>query len=217
MKKIFMLFVLVLMFTLLVAAPASAQRGKVNINGEVTAVDTDTLTVLSNKGETFIVTVPEGFDTSTIQVGDRVLVKAVAGENDSWLAQSIKQIGPGSDDDADDDPAEGDKYNSAYCAEGKQEKPHPFAAKMAERYGVEEEWVMEYFCAGHGMGAIMLALRTSDIEGLDIDPDTLLAEREDGKGWGQIWQAYGLIGKEKDAHSPPGLLKKPEHAGPKFK
>jgi hypothetical protein len=205
----------VLMLALLAVGPASAQKGKVNINGEVTAVDTDTLTILSKKGETFVVTVPDGFDTSSVHVGDSVLVKAVAGEGDSWIAQSIKQIGPGSVDDAEDDPVEGGKYNSAFCADGKQEKPHPFAAKMAERYGVDEEWVMEYFCAGHGMGAIMLALKTSEIEGVDVDPDTLLTERENGNGWGQIWQNHGLIGKEKDAHSPPGLLKKPDHAGPK--
>jgi len=220
MRKSIFISMLVLMFTLLAAGPASAQKGKVNINGEVTAVDTNTLTILSKKGETFVVTVPEGFDTSSIQVGDLVLVKAVAGEDSTWIAQSIKQIGPGNaddDDDADDDPVEGGKYNSAFCADGKQEKPHPFAAKMAERYGVDEEWVMEYFCAGHGMGAIMLALKTSELDGVDIDPDTLLAERENGNGWGQIWQAHGVIGKEKDAHSPPGWLKRPDHAGPKNK
>jgi hypothetical protein len=218
MKRTLVILMVVLMLALLAVGPVSAQKGKVNINGEVTAVDANTLTILSKKGETFIVTVPEGFDTSSIQVGDSVLVKAVAGEDDSWVAQSIKQIGPGNDDDdADDDPEEGGKYNSAFCADGKQEKPHPFATKMASRYGVDEEWVMEYFCAGHGMGVIMLALKTSEIDGIDIDPDTLLAERENGRGWGQIWQEYGLIGKEKNAHSPPGWLKRPDHAGPKNK
>jgi len=218
MKRILVISIVVLMLALSVAGPALAQKGKVNINGEVTAVDTDTLTVLSKKGETFVVTVPEGFITGSIRVGDSVLVKAVAGEGDSWIAQSIKQIGPGGvDDDNDDDPAEGGKYNGAYCADGKQEKPHPFATKMAERYGVDEAWVMEYFCAGHGMGAIMLALKTSQMDGVDVDADTLLAERESGNGWGQIWQEYKLIGKEKEAHSPPGLLKKPDFAGPKDK
>ena len=214
MKKILVMFMVVLMLALLAAGTASAQKGKVNINGEVTAVGVDTLTILSKKGETFVVTVPDGFDISTMQVGDIVLVKAVAGENDSWMAESIKQIGPGSfDDDTDDDSAEVGKYNSAFCTDGKQDKPHPFATKMAERYGVDEGWVMEKFCAGHGMGAIMLALKTGEIDGVGVDPDTLLAERENGSGWGQIWQNYGLIGKEKDAHSPPGLLKKPDHAG----
>ena len=218
MKRIFVISMVVLMLALSAVGPALAQKGKVNINGEVTAVDTSTLTILSKKGETFVVTVPEGFDTSSIQVGDSVLVKAVTGEDGSWMAQSIKQLGPGSvDDGPDDDSAEGSKYNSAYCADGKQEKPHPFATKMAERYGVDEEWVMGHFCAGHGMGAIMLALKTSEMDGVDVDADTLLAEHELGNGWGQIWQEHGLIGKEREAHSPPGLLKKPDFAGPKDK
>lgn len=218
MKRFLIISMVVFTITLLAVGPAFAQKGKVNINGEVTAIDTNTLTILSNKGETFVVTVPEGFDTSSIQVGDSVLVKAVAGEDNSWMAQSIKQIGAGSSGgEGDDDSSEGGKYNSAYCADDKQEKPHPLAAKLAERYDVDEEWVMKYFCAGHGMGAIMLALKTSEIDGIGVAPDALLAEREDGNGWGLIWQAHGLIGKEKDAHSPPGWLKRPDHAGPKNK
>ncbi len=70
MRRMLVISMLVLMLTLLAAGPVSAQKGKVNINGEVTAVGTDTLTILSKKGETFVVTVPEGFDTSIFQVGD---------------------------------------------------------------------------------------------------------------------------------------------------
>lgn len=218
MKKILVISILVFTVALMAVGPASAQKGKVNINGQVTAIGAGTLTVQSKKGGTFVVTVPEGFDLSSIQVGDMVLIKAVAGDGGSWLAQSIKQIGPGSaGNDIGESQAEGSKYNSAYCAAGKQEKPHPLAAKMAQRYGVDEEWVMNYFCEGYGMGAIMLAIKTSEIEGNTINPDTLLAERANGKGWGQIWHEQGLIGKEKDGHSPPGLLKKPDNAGPKNK
>ena len=218
MKKFLVSTIMVLMVALLAIGPASAQKGKININGEVTAVGTDTLTIQSNQGETFVVTVPDGFDLNSIQVGDSVLVKAVAGDNGSWQAQTIKQIGRGSSgDDTDDDQPEGSKYNSAYCAEGKQEKPHPLAARLSQRYGVTEQWVMDYFCDGYGMGAIMLALKTSELNGVDADPETLLAERANGNGWGQIWQGLGLNGSEKEGHSPPGLLKKPDHAGPKNK
>lgn len=218
MKKIIVISILVLTVALMAVGPASAQKGKVTINGQVTAIGDGTLTVQSKKGETFVVTVPEGFDLGPIHVGDSVLIKAITGEDGSWLAQSIKQIGPGNaEDDAGENQAEGSKYNSAYCADGKQEKPHPLAAKLAQRYGVDEEWVMSYFCEGYGMGAIMLAIKTSEIEGNAIDPDTFLAERASGKGWGQIWQEQGLIGKDRDGHSPPGLLKKPDNAGPKNK
>lgn len=218
MKRFFLTTVLVFLLSLLVVGTASAQKGKVNIKGEVTAVGAGTLTILSNKGETFIVTVPVTLKMSTIKVGDSVLIKAIAGDGGSWLAQSIKQVGNGTNDDGDkdddevedEDKAEGSKDNSAYCADGKQEKPHPLAAKMAERYGVTEDWVMGHFCSGYGMGAIMLALRTSQIEGLGANPDALLAGRANGIGWGNLWKDLGLIGNEKNGQSPPGLLKKPD-------
>ena len=68
-----------------------------------------------------------------------------------------------------------------------------------------EDWVMETFCDGYGMGAIMLVLKTRDLVG--ADHGELLAVRALGKGWGRIWKDLGLIGSEKDGHSPPGLLK----------
>jgi len=215
MKRILISSFVIFLIAMLVTGPVSAQKGKVNINGEVTAIDGNTLTIRSHKGEIFTVTAPDGFDLSSIQVGDSVLVKAVTGDGGAWLAQSIKQIGPGSGGDelGDGDRAEGKKLNSAFCTDGKQTKPHPLAAKLAQRYGVTESWVMEHFCAGYGMGAIMLALKTSELNGTDAD--TLLAERANGQGWGQIWQGLGLIGNQREGHSPPGLLKKPDHSFPK--
>ena len=211
MKKIWIAMILALMLSFLLIGSASAKKGKVNIKGEVTAIGAGTLTILSNKGETFVVTVPAGFDLSSIQVGDSVLVKAEAGTGGAWLAQSIKKVGNGNggNDDDDDEQAEGSKLHGSYCADGKQTKSHPLAARLAERYGVTENWVMGYFCDGYGMGAIMLALKTSQMEGVTLDADALLASRADGKGWGQIWKDLGLIGSEREGHSPPGLLKKP--------
>jgi hypothetical protein len=221
MKRIFFTTVLILMVSLLVAGPVSAQKGKVNINGEVTEKSVTTLTILSNKGETIVVTVPDGFDTSSIEVGASVLVKAVPKDGGGWQAQSIKQVGSANgnengneatpdenevETENNDDQAEGSKDNSAYCADSKQDKPHPLAAKMAERYGVTQDFVMGYFCDGYGMGAIMLALKTNQLNG--TSPDALLAERANGVGWGNIWKNLKLIGNEKNGFSPPGLLKK---------
>jgi hypothetical protein len=221
MKKIFLTIILVLTLSLLLIGSASAKNDKINIKGEVTKIGAGTITVLSNKGETYEVTLPEDFDPDSIQVGDSVLVKGRINEDGSVTAESIKLVGKGNDKDdgdEDEDQAEGGKGDSAYCADSKQEKPHPFAAKIAERYGVDEEWVMGYFCDGYGMGAIMLALKTSQLDGVLVDADTLLAERANGLGWGRIWQEQGLIGREKEGHSPPGLLKKPDdHPGKKKK
>jgi hypothetical protein len=77
---------------------------------------------------------------------------------------------------------------------------------------------MGYFCEGYGMGGIMLALKTRDLlDGSDPDLGELLERRAQGEGWGQIWKGLKLIGSEKEGHSPPGLLNRPDQAGPKDK
>ncbi len=215
MKKKLIPIILALLVSLLVVGSASAKKNKLNIKGEVTAVSSTSLTVNSNKGE-FIIGIPAGVDVSGIEVGDDVLVKAVGSDDGSWVAESVKVVGQGGDDEMEDkekknkDQPEGKKDNSAFCAEDKQEKNHPLAAKLADRYDVEEEWVMEKICDGYSVGAIMLALKTSQLEGVEASPDELLANRAEGEGWGQIWKRMKLIGAEKNGNSPPGLLKKPK-------
>jgi len=217
MKKTFVATTLVLLIALLAVGPVYAQKNKINIKGEVTAINDGTLTVTSNKGETYTLTIPDAMDVSAVQVGDSVLVKATAGEGGNWIAESIKLVGNGDDksDNNEEQNTEGFKDNSAFCADGKQLKPHPLAPKLAERYGVTQDWVMERFCEGYSIGAIMLAIKTSQVEGMTASPDDLLADRAAGQGWGLIWKDLGLIGSEKNGQSPPGLLKKAEHAKPK--
>jgi hypothetical protein len=213
MRKALIATILVLMVASLATESTFAQKDKLNIKGQVTDIDGGALTIESNKGETFVIAIPEGLDISDIQLGDSVLVKATAAEDGSWVAVSIKKVGPRSDGDEVEKP-EGFRVNSAFCAEGKQDKPHPLAPKIAQRYYVSEEWVMEKFCEGYSIGAIMLAIKTSQIESVTATPDGLLADRSAGTGWGLIWKELDLIGSEKNGHSPPGLLKKPDHAGP---
>jgi len=216
MKKILFTTFLTLMIAMLTVGSASAQNGKVNIKGNIVSIGAGTLTVQSNKGETFVVTVPAGFDMSTVQVGSSVLIKGRTAPNGSIEADSIKLVGKDSNDNENGKP-EGSKDNSAFCADGKQVKPHPLAAKIAERYGVTQDWVMGHFCEGYSIGAIMLAIRTSQMDGMTASPDDLLTERATGNGWGLIWKDLGLIGSEKNGQSPPGLLHKPDQAGPKNK
>ncbi len=219
MKRLILTTIVILILSLMVAGPASAKNDKLNLKGEVIEVGTGTITVLSNKGITYEIALPDGFNLD-IQVGDSVLVKGGISEDGSVMAESIKLLGKGNDNgdgDEDEDQADAGKANSAYCASDKQGKPHPIATRMAERYGVTEEWVMEYFCDGYGMGQIMLALKTGEIDGVESDPESLLTERANGVGWGNIWKGLRLIGSEREGYSPPGLLKKPEHAGPKNK
>lgn len=202
MKKI-LFAVLAALIALLLAAPALAAPGNKVIKGEVTALGAATFTVLTNKGETIEIIPPAGFDLTMLKVGDAVLVKGRLQADGKLAAEWVKL--PGMSADTDMDKPEGAKDTSAYCS-GAQTTPHPAAAKLAEKYGVTTEWIMGYFCQGMGMGQIMLALRTAQVTG--GDPAALLAEREGGKGWGEIWQESKLIGSEKSIQTPPGWLKK---------
>jgi len=218
MKTKLTISILVILVALLAAVPALAIPDKGAVKGKVTAVDPGggTVTIETKKGEFVTVVIPQEFDITLVEVDDWVLVKGVTGQDKSIEAEWLKQIGKGQDKDDDDDKAEGSKENSAFCSDGKQDKPHPLADKIEERFDVPEEgWVMDYFCAGYGMGAIMLALKTSELDG--ADPGEFLEDRAQGQGWGQIWKDKGLIGSEKEGHSPPGLLNRPDHAGPKDK
>ena len=196
------------------AVPASAVPGKGAIKGEVVAVDTEqgVVTLETRKSEFVMVKLPPDVDAEAIEVGDWMLIKGTRDQDDVIVAEWFKPVGRGKDN-SNEDKAEGKKDNSAFCDPEKQEKFHPLAAKIGERYAVGEGWVMDNFCEGYGMGAIMLALKTSQLDGSDAGE--LLEMRAEGKGWGRIWLEKGLIGSEKEGFSPPGLLKRPEYAGPK--
>jgi hypothetical protein len=104
---------------------------------------------------------------------------------------------------------DGGKAASAYCS-GEKDKEHPFAAGIAETYDADLEEVMGYFCQGFGFGQIMLALQTGKMENVDASVADMLAARESGQGWGQIWKDMDLIGNKDHGKSPPGQLKKPD-------
>ncbi len=208
MKKLSFISIAVLLVAAFVVTPAFAKPSV--IKGEVQTINTgdNTITVLTQKGDTITVVAPTGFDLSTLVIGDQVVVKGTLQNDGSILADwIIKADVSGSETE---DTAEGSKaIDSAYCAAGKQTSPHPMATALAAKYGVTTEWVMGYFCDGYGMGAIMLALKTHELTGASADD--LLAQRAGGMGWGAIWQGLKLIGNERNVQTPPGLLNKPNH------
>jgi hypothetical protein len=212
MKKGIAIGLLVVLLASLVAVPALAKPGKATIKGQVVAVGfSGSLTIQTQRGEMVEVILPDGFNIESLVEGDWVLVKGFWSDG-KLEAEWIKKIGPFQREEDPETTGAG-KMNGAYCSEGKQVKPHPLAVRLEDMFGVTQEWVMGYFCNGQGMGAIMLALKMRDAH--EADAEVLLAERAGGKGWGQIWKEAGWIGSEKEANSPPGLLKKPEQAGPK--
>ena len=84
MKNKLTILILVILVALLAAVPALAIPGKGAVKGEVREVDPDagTLKIETKRGETVVVTVPDGFDFEAIKLGDWVLVKGKVGEGD---------------------------------------------------------------------------------------------------------------------------------------
>lgn len=208
MKKIYFVYLAVLLLTIMTISLASAQTRMGNVKGQVTAYDGDTgqITLLTWKGGEIVVQAPVDFDFNSIEEGSYLHVKGRFNEDGIILADWIKESKARGDDD------EGGKEKSAYCA-GRKDKPHPLAAGIEEIYGVSPEETMTYFCDGFGFGQIMLAYQTHEMGGPEVSD--LLANRKSGIGWGQMWKEHGFVGEPGEASSPPGHLKRPDHAGPK--
>jgi hypothetical protein len=179
------------------------------VKGIITIIDGSQITLETKKGGEVIFNLPDDFGPITLIVGDTVIAKCqmLGGE---LTAEWVKKVGKNSADN--EDKAEGRKDNSAYCNADKKQEPHPMAAALAVKYGVEPTWVMDNFCGGYSMGAIMLALKTGDLKDTEEDLEEyangILAQRAEGQGWGAIWKDLNMIGSERDAKTPPGLLKK---------
>jgi len=210
MKKTLLTLILMLIAAVLVVGPASAQNGMVYIKGEVISVGDGTLIVNSYKGETFVVTVPTDFDIASIAVGEIVLIKGSVEQSGLNLIVAIFLTRAAAGDN--DGLPEGSKDNSAYCASNVE--PHPLVAIMSDRYDVAEENVSQSFCDGYSIAAIMMALKTIEIDGVNLDWSDLLALLADGYSWGQIWEQIGLIDNQVEGHSPTGLLTAPEQIPP---
>jgi hypothetical protein len=207
MKKMIYVLILAVLLMSFAVLPVSAKSPVVK--GEVTAINGDAITVLTGSGQSVIIIPPAGFDLSSIVIGDAVIAKGKFQADGSLVADWVKKV---VSEPADEDTAEGGKAaNAAFCADGKKQAPHPMAVVLAEKYGVTTDWVMENYCKGYSIGAIMLALKTHQISGASADD--LLARRSGGEGWGAIWQEQHMIGNEKDANPHPGLLKKQTKPG----
>ena len=80
MKKSILTILLLLAIVIPSFNTASAQNDKINIKGEVKAINGDVLTVETKKGAIYDITIPADLELSGIEIGDSVLVKATAGE-----------------------------------------------------------------------------------------------------------------------------------------
>jgi hypothetical protein len=105
--------------------------------------------------------------------------------------------GDGVEEGDDDGPVEPAPGEAGACVGA---DPHPVGQRLADTYGIPYDTVMGWFCdSNYGMGEIMLALQTGMAAG------DLLAMRTELGGWGQVWQALGLIGSARK-----GTVESPE-------
>jgi hypothetical protein len=190
--------------------PVAAQDAgtEVQITGTVTAIDetAGSFTVEVEGGETYTVFPAEGFDFSTLAVGDSIEVEGTLNEDGTVAALTIQE------GEADPDQEQDDPSNGYFCRQSEDE--HPFGERLADRFETDYETLQEWFCDGFGWGQIMLALHTGELTG--DDPAALLEARRAGEGWGQIWQRLQLIGRPEHA-GPPNDEDgdgRPDHAGP---
>lgn len=86
----------------------------------------------------------------------------------------------------DSDDGEEDQEEGAEAGMCTGAQPHPTGYKLADRYGVPYEEIMEWFCQGFGFGEIELAYSLSQEKGIPVGE--IFQMKIDGKGWGEIKQ-----------------------------
>ncbi len=198
MKKLLIRMIIALIVSVLAVGPASAQAGTIYIKGEVVSVADGTLIVKFNQNE-FVVTVPQGIDIDSIDVGDTVLITGRSAGSGLIEADFLSKAAAGINDDL----PEGSKDNRAYCAADAE--PHPLVTSLAERYDVTQGDVSQFFCDGYSIEAIMMALLTSEIDGVVVEWSDMLALLADHYSWDQIWEITGIIDNDEDGQSYAGL------------
>ncbi len=217
MKKFLFSTVAFVLLTFILAfpAPVQAQSEGTTLSGIVLAIGAENgvLLLQTDAGQNVVVYAPPDFDWTTVTVGSTVTVSGTWNADGSFAAEAIQVAAPTEETppepsetptgepspEPSEEPSETPAAGGFYCQEGAP--PHPFGARIAERYGVDYQQVQQYFCQGFGWGEIVLALQTARVtEG--VDPNALLEARHNGQGWGEIWHGLGVVGRPKDAASP---------------
>jgi hypothetical protein len=198
MKKIIFAILVGLVFLGLNFSLGLANSEKVNLKGEIIAVDEvgETITIQSvDETEYTICFSPyDAFRYTIDDIGSYVHIKGVMQEDGTIFAEWVQPVVEDGENDGNGE--------SVYCS-GEKDTPHPIAIVLANRFEKEVDEIMAYFCNGFGIGQIYLALKTELVTGVDFGE--LLASRAEGKGWGEIWEELGYQGKPKDhPKTPPG-------------
>lgn len=214
----------IIVLLMISAIGSAAAKAVGNPKGEIIEINEgDEMLTLQTKDGEITVYLPDDFDYTSIKEEMIVVVKG------TWISETeieAEWVKPADEDDLEEEeeiekpeePEEGEEpeevFDSPWC-NGQKEGYHPVVAKIAVWYGestgVTVEEIHTWFCEGHSLGQIMLALTTQMLDG--SDPGETLDIRGSGIGWGVIWKEKGLIGNAREGE-PPGWAKKPDKPVP---
>jgi hypothetical protein len=169
------------------------------------------LTVGGDKSLTILV--PDDFEFEDIAIDSEFELNIKYNKGlEEWMLYKLEE---------EEQEEEREREEEGYFCSEDAEEQHPVALAIVDTYkedfpDISYETVIGMFCEGEGeegsartgFGNIMLAFHTAEETGEDVND--ILAMKEDGTGWGKIWQEMGLIGKDSEKPEKPG---KPEDVG----
>ena len=187
---------------------------KKEVEGTVLTITGDLL-ILEEFGYELLITEDSEIEEG---VGEGDYVKVKYYDNGEELIILEVELEDEDDDEIDDDMDDNmddDMEPSDYCS---SDLEHPALLKLVESYDPDNETLYEtlkgYFCEqGFGVGEIMLALKTAELDEVEESFEELLGLRSTGEmkdvGWGEIWQDLGLIGngKQENEETDPEAMK----------
>lgn len=107
----------------------------------------------------------------------------------------LARMSPAADenDDLDDNDEDEDPVSSKWCT---GEEQHKVGLRLAERYGVEYDQIIGWYCDRVGWGDISAAYELSEL--VDNTVGELLGMLTGGMEWGDIKESFGLVGGPDD-------------------
>ncbi|MEM5775676.1 MAG: hypothetical protein AAGU05_11810, partial [Anaerolineaceae bacterium] len=125
----------------------------------------------------------EGFDLTTLKVGDVIVLNGLQGV-DTILGAGIQLLFAG----------DGEGSKGGYYCENLADA-HNVAERLSQRSGLYYEQIMSWFCVdGLGFGEIMNAIKASEQLGGVTSAAEIIAMKQELGGWGLVKQALGLNG-----------------------
>ena len=124
---------------------------------------------------------PDQIDTDRDGIGD-----ACDRVDSSGAGAAAPRINPGPEAKGDDDPDDDDRGDGV-C----DRLDHPVLEALAATFDVSYDTLMDWHCAGFGLGEIAFALRIEELDG-DVSAAEVLEDFRSDLGWGEIKKQYDI-------------------------